>query len=172
MKPALLIIDAQVNMFWPDPAHDSVGLLSRLSQLIETARDADVPVIFVRNGGSGDDPDLPGTPGWEIAPALEPETATAIIDKTEGNSFAGTPLAATLRDLGVDTVVVAGLQSEWCVSATIHGAAEHGFDAVLVRDAHSTYDGKFKAVDVIAHVNDTLATTVRLVDTDTASASW
>ena len=118
------------------------------------------------------DPDVPGTPGWEIAPALEPETAVAIIDKTEGNSFTGTPLADTLRGLGVDRVVIAGLQSEHCVSATIRGAAEYGFDAVLVADAHSTYDGKFKAVDVIAHVNDIVASTGQLIDTATASASW
>ena len=60
---ALLLIDAQVNMFAPDPVHDGPVVLSRLKELAGRARAAGIPVIFVRNNGSPDDPDAPHTPG-------------------------------------------------------------------------------------------------------------
>ncbi|HEY4333869.1 MAG TPA: isochorismatase family protein [Ilumatobacteraceae bacterium] len=172
MTSALLVIDAQVNMFWPDPAHDSVGLLGRLSELVATAHDAGVPVVFIRNNGSGDDPDIAGTPGWEIAPSLQSELGAATLDKTTSDAFASTALATVLRDLDVDTVVIAGLQSEHCVSATARGAAVDGFDVVVVGDAHSTYDGRLKAVDVIAAVNADLASIATISDTAAVLAGW
>ena len=55
---ALLLIDAQVNMF--DPANPVAGadaLLSRLGQLLARARAAGAPVVFVRNCGGEADPD-------------------------------------------------------------------------------------------------------------------
>ena len=59
---ALLLIDAQVNMFAPDPVHDGPVVLSRLKELAGRARAAGIPVIFVRHNGGPDDPDAPHTP--------------------------------------------------------------------------------------------------------------
>lgn len=72
-ETALLVIDAQVNMFAPDNAvYASERLLKTLGSLIARARSAHIPIVYVQNNGGSGDPDQPGTPGWQIHPALIP----------------------------------------------------------------------------------------------------
>jgi aminoglycoside 6'-N-acetyltransferase len=55
---ALLIIDAQVNMFAEDHSvFEGEKMLLRLSQLVARARTAQVPVVYVQNNGTEIDPD-------------------------------------------------------------------------------------------------------------------
>ena len=50
---ALLIIDVQMGMFDEDePVHNGDKLLQTLSQLIEKARQADVPVVYIQHNDS------------------------------------------------------------------------------------------------------------------------
>ncbi len=50
-----------------------------------------------------------------------------------------------------------GAQTDACVRSTLHGALVRGYDAILVRDAHTTEDltawGAPPPGDVIAHTN-------------------
>jgi nicotinamidase-related amidase len=152
---ALLVIDAQVNMFDENlPVYDADGMISRIGGLIEQARTAGAPVIFIQNNGSADDPDWPGTPGWEILPALNPQPADLVIQKTTPDSFHQTSLQAELAARGVKELVIAGMQTDWCVQTTIRRAADLGYSVTLVRDGHSTFDGKAQtAPEIIAEYN-------------------
>jgi nicotinamidase-related amidase len=52
-------------------------------------------------------------------------------------------LAVSLRTQGIEHLVVVGLQTDYCVRASILGAITSGFEAskiTLLRGAHSTYD--------------------------------
>lgn len=65
MTTVLLLIDLQRNMLEPpDPVADAPAVTEAVSGLLDRARAAGVGVVHVRNNGTGDDPDLPGTPGW------------------------------------------------------------------------------------------------------------
>ena len=73
MNTALLLIDAQTNMFDPaTPVAGAVPLLVRLHELQKRARAVHAPVVFVRNTGAAGEPDEPGTPGWEVQTVLHP----------------------------------------------------------------------------------------------------
>jgi nicotinamidase-related amidase len=106
MSDGLLIIDARRNMFDPEPVLHAGVLLEQLRSLLDSARHKDVPAVFVRNNGRDDDPDQPGTPGWEIDPRVGALAGEPVVDKWESNSFAGTELKAVLARSGVDTVEV------------------------------------------------------------------
>lgn len=165
---ALLLIDAQVNMFDPaNPAHGASELLDTLAGLLARARDAGAAVVLVRNCGGPDDPDQRGTSGWEIHPRLEPRAGERVLDKTTQDAFESTSLAEDLERAGARRVVVAGLQSEYCVRATSLGALSRGLEVVLVSNGHSTYDGRDrKAAEVSASINTELGARVRLVRAD------
>ncbi len=156
---AMLVIDAQVNMFDPAlPAHGADVLLPRIARLVERARAAALPVVFIRNCGGPGDPDERDTPGWQLHPALGRQDGEPLLDKTTTDAFASTPLADTLAALGVTRLVVAGLQSEFCVRSTVLGALERGFEVTLVADAHATYDAAGRPAEQIsADVNAELA---------------
>lgn len=140
---ALLLIDAQVNMFDPAaPVASADSLLARLVSLLQRGRTAGVPIILVRNSGQPGDPDERGIPGWELHPALSPFESDMVLDKTTTDAFASTSLEEDLRVRGISHLIIAGLQSEFCIRETTLGALARHFAVTLVSDGHSTYDGK------------------------------
>lgn len=154
-RTALLVIDAQVNMFDPqEPVHAANQMLVRLQSLIERAREYGIQLVYLRNNGDPGDPDAPGTPGWEIHPTLAPRAGELVIDKFSPNGFEGTDLGNALQQRQIGRLVLAGMQTDFCVAATCRGAVASGYDVTLVADAHSTYDtGEMEAGDIIARYN-------------------
>jgi len=75
-----------------------------------------------------------------------------------GDTFESNPnLAAELKERDVGTIVAFGIQSECCVLSTCRGALAAGFEVVLLRGAHSTYDtGTQTALEIERGVEDLL----------------
>lgn len=157
-KTALLVIDAQVNMSDPAyPCHDARGVIGKLRTLVDKARAAEVPVIYIQNNGPEGEVDYPHTPGWEIDPEVAPAPGDTVIEKTTPDSFHETSLGAELAAHGIKNLVIAGFQTDWCVQATTRQAVNLGYNVILVKDAHSTLDGKTQtAPEIIASTNTEL----------------
>jgi nicotinamidase-related amidase len=168
MRPALLLIDVQANMF--DPAHSvesASPLLQRIMGLLARARGEDAPIVFVRNCGNSGDPDVRGTSGWELQPPLRPQVGELILDKTTCDAFASTHLQEELAAREVTSVVIAGLQSEYCILETTLGALARNLKVTLVSDGHGTYPSADReAAEISAAVNAALAGRVTLANTE------
>ncbi|HEX4791472.1 MAG TPA: isochorismatase family protein, partial [Actinospica sp.] len=109
MATTLLLIDLQRNMLEPpDPVPGADRLIETVTGLLERARAAGVPVVHVRNNGTEDEDDFPGTPGWELFHT--PIEGEAIIDKFAMDAFEGTELAQLIPP--GSCVVTAGLVSD------------------------------------------------------------
>jgi nicotinamidase-related amidase len=160
----LILVDVQRNMLQPPtpvPAAETVSVA--LASLLERARAAGEPVVHVRNNGEADDPDVPGTPGWELI--HKPLDGEHLIDKSTPNSFKDTGLAK-LVPLS-STLVIAGMQSEWCIRSTSLAALELGYNVQVVRGAHATYDGDRPAQLISESVESELsAAGVAIVELD------
>lgn len=157
MNTALLIIDAQVNMFEPNPVFRAEEVLGILKGLVSKARAAGTSVIFLRNNGGDEDPDRQGTPGWELHPTFGPLPDEPIIDKHTPDSFYQTKLAGVLASQGIKRLVVAGMQTEYCIDTTCRRAFSQEYAVTLVSDGHSTYSGVLSAEQIIAHHNHILS---------------
>lgn len=157
-KSALILIDAQVNMFDPsNPAFAAPQLLATLKTLVSKARAAQCLLVYVQNNGGEGDPDVHGTHGWEIHPELDLQPQDEIIQKYTMDAFHETGLKGILDAQGITRLVAAGLQSEYCVQTTCRKAHELGYEVVLVSDGHSTYpDGGHSAEDTINATNKEL----------------
>lgn len=142
MKTALLLVDVQKNMLegeYPVPPAQTVQ--RALESLLKRARKADATIVHVQNDGPPGDPDEPGTEGWHLV--FTPNPDEMVVQKPIPDTFAAdTALALRLKERGVGRVIVAGMQSEFCVSATALGALGSGFEVVLASGAHATYDGE------------------------------
>jgi nicotinamidase-related amidase len=167
-RTALLIIDAQVNMFAPEnPVYASQMLLKTLGSLIGRARSANIPIIYVQNNGGPDDPDQPGTSGWLIHPALAPCEGDVVIQKGTPDAFYHTSLQEELIRRSIKQVVLLGMQTEYCIDTTCRHAFALDYQVTLVKDGHSTYDTKrLPAVEVIAHHNAILTAFATVVEAD------
>ncbi|KQR52940.1 hypothetical protein ASF88_13915 [Leifsonia sp. Leaf336] len=167
MGHGLILVDVQRNMLeGPGAVSGASEFRELLSGLLDAARDADAAIIHVKNDGTAGDPDEPGTPGWELV--FTPLPGEPIVRKDAPNAFESNPaLADVLRAMGVDTVVVAGLQSEYCVQATAVGALERGFDVIVPAGAHTTYDDGEPAADIVERVTlELVAAGVEVLELD------
>jgi len=167
-KTALLVIDAQVNMFDESfQIYQADRIISTISGLIEKARSSEVPVIYLRNNGPEGEPDEPGTPGWEIHPAFAPKGDEIVIDKFTSDSFHETELKVKFDMLGIQRLFIAGMQTEMCVNTTTRKAVELGYEVTLVKDGHSTFDFEdAKAADTINRFNKELSEFAQIVNSE------
>ncbi len=150
---ALVVIDVQCGWYLASPGpHDAAGTLARINLLIDRARAAGRPVLFIQHA---EPPEYtPGTAGWELHPALHRRPEDRVIGKSACDAFLGTELDAELRNHGVETLVVCGAATEFCVDTTVRSAASHGFRVVVPADAHATKDRPvLSASQIIAHHN-------------------
>ncbi len=77
--------------------------------------------------------------------------------KHRGSAFHGTDFDAKLRAAGIETLIVCGMQSEYCVDSAVRGAVERGYRVVLPADGHTTADTPVLAgTQIVAHENRTL----------------
>ena len=100
MNPGLIIIDMQTAAFEAAaaPKHDADGTIARINRLADTVRATTGSVLFVQHDGPPGDAFQPGTPGWQLWPALDRRPADLVVRKTGCDSFLGTTLDATLHD--------------------------------------------------------------------------
>jgi nicotinamidase-related amidase len=149
---AVLVIDVQNGVV--GGAYERDAVVANVGTVVEKARAADVPVVWVQHSGENL---APGSEEWKIVPELSPEEDEPRVDKRYPDSFEETNLEPLLADLGVGSLVVVGAQTDECVRSTLHGALVRGYDATLVSDAHTTEDlspwGAPPPELVIAHTN-------------------
>ena len=149
---ALLIVDVQNGVVEGATERDAV--VANVGSLVEKARQAQVPVVWVQDSGGHI---VKGSDAWQIVPELDPAADEPRIDKNYGDAFEDTPLETVLSDLGVGRLLVVGAETDACVRSTLHGAFVRGYDTTLVSDAHTTNDqsewGAPPPDQVIAHTN-------------------
>jgi maleamate amidohydrolase len=151
-RPAVVVIDlvrAYTHPDGPFALPDARSAVEATAELVETARDADVPVYWtvVRYAPNLSDgglfvrkvpalacfaEDAPGS--WGDL-ALEPEAGEVVVVKQYASAFFGTSLATTLHTAGVDTLLIAGVSTSGCVRATAMDALNSGFHPLVVRQA-------------------------------------
>jgi len=158
MTTGLLVIDLQRGMFMDtQKPYDGDGVLARTASLLERARRRGVPVLHVQHDGGPGDPLAKPGPGFEIHPDVAPRPGELVIEKTRASAFPGSDLDARLRRLGITRLVIAGMQTEYCVDTNCRAAADLGYKVVLAKDAHTTFDSPvLKAPQIIAHHNRVL----------------
>jgi nicotinamidase-related amidase len=158
--PVLLVVDMQSGLFSaPSPElHDAAGILSRVAELIDSARSLGVPIIYTRFIGPPGSPLAEGDPASAIHATVAPRVGELVIPKDDSDAFLRTDLGDRLKELGAAPLIVCGLQSEFCIDSTCRTAYALGHRVVLVGDAHTTANsGPLTGAQIAAHHNRTLA---------------
>src|SRR5204863_9190883 len=117
-------------------AHGRDAVVANVGSLVEKAREAEVPVVWVQHN---DENGLPqGSDEWQIVPELQPADTEPRVDKSYADSFEATTLETVLSELGVGLLLVAGAQTDECIRSTLPGALGRGYDTTPARDAPTT----------------------------------
>jgi biuret amidohydrolase len=157
VRAAVLVYDAQVGIL----AHvrDRDVVLANIRGVIDAARGAGVPVVYVRHVsvppshmGVGalrtamawqrvDRADQvqssfpPDASHSQLVEELKPATGEPVLEKLAMSAFVGTPLEVVLRDRGVTTLILVGAVLEIGIEPTARHAADLGLLPVVVEDA-------------------------------------
>ncbi|MDN4614652.1 cysteine hydrolase family protein [Leifsonia sp. F6_8S_P_1B] len=150
----LIVIDLQKGVL--ESCVDADGVVARTAALVDRARAAGTPVVWVQHEEEGDLEH--STEPWEFADALVPAAGETVVAKRYRDAFADTDLDEVLEGLDAARLVVAGAQSDFCIRTTTQSAAVRGYDVTLVGDAHTTTDAEWEGVtisaeQIIAHTN-------------------
>ncbi|MEV6824935.1 isochorismatase family cysteine hydrolase [Amycolatopsis sp. NPDC051102] len=144
---------------WP-PIWRLEETVAACADLLAAARDQELPVIYSRSTGSaagvlGQNPRIArllahrrhripevgaAEEAWKrrIMDAVAPQPADVVLDKSRASLFDYTELDPLLHNLGVQRLVVAGLQTNVCVEATARAALARNFEVAVPSDAVST----------------------------------
>ena len=159
---ALLVIDIQNTYLEPDddpneaarwvPFYDRMNniVIPKTVEMVQWARVNEIEVIFARIAclkENGRDRSLSQKkPGFnyllmpknseesQIVKELTPLQDEICITKTTDSALTGTNLRLVLHNMGIKTVMVAGIFTDQCVSSTVRSLADESFDVLVVED--------------------------------------
>ncbi len=139
MKHALLVLDPQNDFFGED--NSNLAEFHRVVPIINAAitlfREYNLPVVFVQHTSVKE---KAGTHAWEVYRGFDCRLEDVRLTKTQMNAFWKSALESRLKLFKVETVVVAGFTSEYCVLSTARGASERGFQSTILKDGIASLD--------------------------------
>ena len=141
---ALILIDLQKG--WENKEHwggnrNNPNAENVALALLTTWREKGLPVFHVIHGSKDPSSALhPDSPGFEMLEKLKPIDNEPLLVKNVNSAFIGTDLQERLEKQGIDTLVIAGLTTNHCVSTTTRMAGNFGFEVYLVADATATFE--------------------------------
>jgi nicotinamidase-related amidase len=126
-----------------------------IQALLREWRERAWPVIHIRHDSMEPDSSYrPGQRGNQFKPDTGPADGEVIIPKRTNSAFIGTTLQATLDELGMKRLVVAGVITNNSVEATVRMAGNLNFQTILVSDgcytfARPDFDGRMRTAEEV-----------------------
>ena len=143
------------------PAAATIG---RIARVLENARGAGMPVIYLQNGWDADyvEAGTPASPNWHksnalktmrarpelagqllarggwdyaLVDALVPQPGDITLHKTRYSAFFNSQLDSVLRSRGIRTLVFVGIASNVCVESTLRDGFHLEYFGIMLEDA-------------------------------------
>lgn len=138
-RRALVVIDVQNEYFTgglPIEHPDRHQSLERIVEAMQAARSAGIPVVVVQNTAPAGSPLFArDSHGWQLHPRVAAQPRDLLVEKTQPDVFAGTPLAAWLRERDIGTLAIAGYMTHNCDASSAMVALHLGFAVEFLADA-------------------------------------
>ena len=173
-NPVLIVVDIQENDFAGAAGESAIpsmpGYVERVSktrELVDTAHDVGVPIIFVKEvhrpdhvdfgrelDGSEDVHCIETNPLTDYAQAMDPRPTDYFIAKRRYSCFFGTDLEILLKGLKADTLILTGGLTDVCVHYTFVDAHQHDYFCRVVEDcvagsSRRAHDGALEAMEYL-----------------------
>ena len=171
----------------PELAKNARGVLPNIARLVRVARSAGVTVIHClaaqRADGRGGNHNarifqymaktpmrlVLGSEAAQVVPEIEVQESDIVLSRLHGLSpFQGTELDFVLRNLGVTTIVGAGVSVNVAIQNFAFDAVNAGYQMVIPRDAVAGFPPEY--VEMV--FANTLGAVSTLVDSAAVAACW
>ena len=164
-KTALLIMDVQNDIVHEEgkykdfgsPAHaKECNIFEHIKKVLDKARQVGLKVVHVKFGMRDFEAEVKGnhTPileavsnlkacdlnswGGDIYELLKPVEGEAVVEKNRINSFHRTSLKQILDEGNIDTLILAGVATNYVVEATARHASDDDYKLIILEDCCSS----------------------------------
>ena len=138
----LLVIDMQKALVDEELyAYDT--FIERTVRLVEAARKNGVDVIFVQHDACPESGMSPGDEGFEIIDPISPEAGEKVFVKTINSCFGNKEFKRYMKQQDDKRLMIIGLQTNYCIDATVKSAFERGFEVIIPEGTNSTFDNDY-----------------------------
>lgn len=147
-KCALVVIDELGDPTGTPLEPVLLPAIQQTAKLTAAARAAGMPVIFTNDAHiPGVDRELElwgthgiaGTPEAQTSLLLDPQPTDYVVEKRRYSAFFQTGLRLLLDELGADTLICCGMDTNICVKHTVADAYFNNFNIIVVGDATATF---------------------------------
>lgn len=142
----LLVVDTQ-KAITNNELYNFEIFESHIMELINKARGNNIEIIFVRHDDGAGNKLTKGNAGFEIYDKFKPAENELVFDKNVNSSFINTGLLEYLRKKNENTIITVGLQTDYCIDATIKAGFEHGFKMIVPAYTNSTFGNQYMTAE-------------------------
>lgn len=142
VRPCGLVLDAfrEAGLL---VIHTREGHLPDLSDAPPAKIERGAPSLRIGDPGPMGRILIRGEAGHDIVEALYPGKGEIVIDKPGKGAFYATDFDDTLKQRGIETLLVCGVTTEVCVNTTVREANDRGYRCVVLADCCASYFPEF-----------------------------
>ena len=138
----LLVIDIQKGIT-DERLYAFDSFVANTVRLIQTARENQVEVIYFQHDDGPGSGFSAGDRDYEIADQVAPLEGEKIFTKKINSCFGNREFTAYLEKTEEKTIMIIGLQTNFCIDATVKSAFERGYKVIVPSGANSTFDNDY-----------------------------
>ena len=138
----LLVIDMQKGIV-DEELYAFDSFMERTVQLIDAARKNHVEVVYVQHDAGPDSGLSVGDSGFEIVDQVCPEPGEKVFVKTINSCFGNKDFKKYLKQQEDKRLMIIGLQTNYCIDATVKSAFERGYEVFIPEGTNTTFDNDY-----------------------------
>lgn len=163
-RTALLVIDMQNDFLLPEAplaSPHAPHVIAQVARVVDRCRALGIPVIYTAAMFEADGSDLgrwgdcwtdlvdesgaptvllAGSHGVEVHEDLRPRDDEPVLRKPRYSAFYATGLETILEERGIDTIIIAGVDTDICCESTARDAMFRALKVLFLADATATLD--------------------------------
>ena len=138
----LIVVDMQKGLVVED-LYSFSSFVKNVSKLIECARKNKVEVIYIQHDDGEGSGLSEGDEAFEIAEQVKPKKNEKVFVKKVRTCFSNKMFEEYLEESNDTDLMIVGLQTEFCLDATIKSAYDRGYKVYLPHGTNSTFDNDY-----------------------------
>ena len=142
----LLVVDMQKGLV-DDELYAFETFLDRIVRLVEAARTGNKEVIFVQHDAGAGSGFSASDESFAIIDELHPMPGEKVFTKTINSCFGNKDLKKYLKKQEDKRLMIIGLQTNYCIDATVKSAFERGYTVIIPEGTNSTFDNNYMTAE-------------------------
>ena len=138
----LLVVDVQKGIT-DNRLYAFDTFIENTARLIDTARKNNVEVIYFQHDDGPGTGFSVGDRDYELADQVMPAAGEKVFVKTINTCFGNKAFAEYMESQEDKRLVIIGLQTNFCIDATVKSAFERGFRVIIPEGTNSTFDNDY-----------------------------